>query len=68
MSSAMARNLKGYLSDEDEVDTYEELKVYESFSESNSDSEESVCSAETSDFRKDTELELDSQRLSARKC
>ena len=56
------------MSDEDEVDSDEELKEYESSSESDSDSEDLAGSAERSDFRKDTELELDSQRLSARKC
>ena len=56
------------VSDKDEVDRDEESKEYESSSESDSDSEDLVGSAETSDFRKDTELELDSQRLSARKC
>ena len=56
------------VSDEDEVDSDEELKEDQSSSEPNLDSEELVGSAETSHFPKDTELELDSQRLSARKC
>ena len=42
------------VSDEDEVDSDEELKEYKSSSESDSDSEELVGSAETSDFRKDS--------------
>ena len=50
------------VSDEDEVDSDEELKEYESYSESDSDPEELVGSAEKLNFTKDTELDLDSQR------
>ena len=56
------------MSDEDEVDKDKELKEYESSSKSDSASEELVGSTETSEFPKDTELELDSQILSVRKC
>ena len=56
------------VSDEDKVDSDKKLKEDESSSETEPDSKELVGSAEMSHFPKDTELELDRQRLSARKC